>query len=244
MIRSLLFACSCALLLANWSQADVIHLEDFEDDTGYTTSVSEFTNNSTRYFVRSNFTNINGNVNYNTVQGSLFFGAQEVAATTPVPVSLSINNIDISGESTLWFSGLFAEDNDTIFFQEDWDAEDYLHVSYQIDGGGFQNLFWIESTGPTNTIAAVDTDFDGVGDGAEITDTFTQYIAAISGTGSSLDLLIEISLNSRDEDIAFDNIAIHNSFPSGGAVPEPGLLGVLGVLTLSMATRRKRANNL
>jgi hypothetical protein len=240
MIRLLLIVCSCALLLPNQSLGDIIHLEDFEDDTGYVTSTPEFTNNSTRYFVRSNFLNINNNVNYNTVQGSFFFGAQEVGAVTPVPVSLSINNIDISGESTLFFSGLFAEDNDTVFFEEDWDADDYLHVSYQIDGGGFQNLFWIESAGASNTVAQVDTDFDGIGDGAEITDTFTQYIAAISGTGSSLDLLIEISLDAREEDIAFDNLAIHNSLPTSGGVPEPGMLGLLGLLTLSLAARRRR----
>lgn len=240
MIRLLFIICSCALLIPTPSLGDIIHLEDFEDDTGYTTSVAEFTNNSTRYFVRSNFSNINGNVSYNTVQGSFFFGAQEVAATTPVPVSLSIDNIDISGESTLWFSGLFAEDNDTVFFEEDWDADDYLHVSYQIDGGGFQNLFWIESAGASNTVAMVDTDFDGVGDGAIITDTFEQFIASISGTGSSLDLLIEISLDAREEDIAFDNIAIHNSLPTGGAVPEPSAVALLGLLTFSLAMRRRR----
>ena len=68
MIRKLLIACGCALLLADPSQADIIHIENFESDPGgYLTSVSEFTNNSTRYFVRSNFTNINNNVNYNNV---------------------------------------------------------------------------------------------------------------------------------------------------------------------------------
>ena len=60
--------------------------------------------------------------------------------------------------------------------------------------GDSRICFGLRAPGALNTVAQVDTDFDGVGDGAIITDTFTQFIAAISGTGSSLDLLVEISL--------------------------------------------------
>ena len=204
--------------------------------SGIITTPSEFTNNSTRYFVRSNFSNINNDVNYNVVQGSFFFGAQEVDLASTFPVQLNIKNIDISGETTLFFSGLFAEDD--VLFEEDWDAEDYLHVSYQIDGGGFQNLFWIESAGALNSAAMVDTDFDGEGDGAIITDTFTEFTAAICGTGSSLDLRIEISLNDRQEDIAFDNLSIRSG-PST-SIPEPGVLGLLGLMSLPWGLRRRR----
>ncbi len=233
MIRRLVIACSCLcwlpqICLPQISCGDIIHMEDFEDAIGYQTTPSEFTNNSTRYFVRSNFSNINNAVNYNVVQGSFFFGAQEVDLASTFPVQLNITNIDISGETTLFFSGLFAEDD--VLFEEDWDAEDYLHVSYQIDGGGFQNLFWIESAGALNSAAMVDTDFDGEGDGAIITDTFTEFTAAIFGTGSSLDLRIEISLNDRQEDIAFDNLSIRSGLST--SIPEPGVLGLLGLMSL------------
>jgi hypothetical protein len=240
MIRLLLIVCSCALLLPHLAFGDIVHIEDFEDDTGYGVTPSEFTNNSTQYFVRSNFTNINNNVNYNVVQGSFFFGAQQVHPVSTDPVELNITNIDISGESTLFFSGFFAEDDALVFLEEDWDADDYLHISYRIDGVGvFQDLFWIESAGPLDTVAMVDTDFDGIGDGDIITSDFTQFFAPIVGTGSTLELLVEISLDAREEDIAFDNLAILNSLPISG-VPEPGMFVLSGLMTLSLAARRRR----
>ncbi|MEO1651258.1 MAG: Ig-like domain-containing protein, partial [Pseudomonadota bacterium] len=120
--------------------------------------------------------------------------------------------IDISTFENLSFTGTFAEDD--AGGDEDWDTTSSLQVSFQIDGGGFQSLLQFESElgtdgNETNEVPRLDTDFDGVGDGTELTSTFTDFTAAIAGTGSSLDVRITIvDLNSGDEDVAIDGFLI------------------------------------
>jgi len=112
---------------------------------------------------------------------------------------------------------LFAEDDDGT--SEDWDASDFLIVEFSFDGVAYTEIFAIENDGSTfNSAPFVDTDFDGVGDGAEITDTFTSYGAsfpndATTNPGGSpvLEVRIRMSLNSGDEDIAIDEVRIEGN---------------------------------
>ncbi|MEO0874070.1 MAG: T9SS type A sorting domain-containing protein, partial [Bacteroidota bacterium] len=122
--------------------------------------------------------------------------------------TLTFSGINISGFTSLNFSGFFAEDDDGS--NEDWDGNSQVKVEYAIDGGLLTEIFRIESSSTgTNSEPRVDTDFDGLGDGTEITDAFQAFSAAIAGTGSTLDLVITISnLNDGDEDIALDDIRV------------------------------------
>lgn len=216
-----------------------IFFEDFETtvNSGLNSSITPFSDNSADYFTITDGTNINGTYNP-TNQGNSFFAAQDIdgeGATNPA--TLSFNGINISGFTNLGFSGLFAED-DATDSNEDWDAPDFVSVQYSIDGGALQNLLAFENDGSTfNSEAFLDTDFDGIGDGQVLTDTFTQFNAGITGTGNSLDLLFTLSLDSGDEDIAFDNITITGD-PDSTAVPTPAMLP--GLIGFGMSILRKR----
>ena len=59
-----------------------------------------------------------------------------------------------------------------------------------------------------NKAARVDTNFDGFGDGTTLTSAAQLFTAAIGGTGTTLDLRVITSLNSGDEDVAFDAFTI------------------------------------
>ncbi len=231
-----------ALFISLWystfSSGDIILFEDFEDGTvSYTTSNGEFTDGSEDYFTRTDGSNISGQVSFTGGAGSGFFAGQDLDGDGEDPIQVVFfNGIDIDGFTDLSWSTLFAEDDDGT--SEDWDASDFVHVDYQIDGGGFQNLFWLENNGSTfNSAPQVDTDFDGTGDGAVITDAFTNFSSAITETGVLLDVRITVALDSGDEDIAFDNFLIEGT-PT--AVPEPGTLGFLAILGLGFI-RRKRS---
>jgi len=114
----------------------------------------------------------------------------------------------VSSYTELVFSGLFAED-DSDDGAEDWDASDYVWVEVNIDGGGYQKILAFENDGSTyNTVPQQDTDFDGNGDGAALTDTFAEFTANLSGTGATMDLRITTHLDSGDEDVAFDLLKI------------------------------------
>ena len=144
----------------------------------------------------------------------------------------TFGGINIAGFTGLSFSAFFAEDDDGS--NQDWDGPDFVHVDFRIDDGSFQDLFWLESGSiSTNTAPQVDTDFDGIGDGTEITDTMAQFTRSIAGAGSTLDLRITYNLNAGDEDIAIDNVTISGVT----AVPEPATLG-LGLVGAAVLIRR------
>lgn len=213
-----LLLATLALLFASGVSAQTTLLQEtFETDgEGSRYALSQVScNDGDDYFSRTDGSDV-GNT-YNSPQGTFFFAAQDLdgAPCSANPSTLTISGIDISGATGLQFAGLFAEGDDGT--NQDWDELDFVHVDYQIDGGGYVNLFWLENDGATfNSAPFVDTDFDGTGDGTEITDTFAEFTAAIAGTGSLLDLRVTFSLDSGDEDIAIDDLRITGTVGAGG----------------------------
>lgn len=243
MKRLLVTALSFSFAAATY--ADLVFLEDFEDATvGYTTSDAEYSDGAADYFGRIGGTGgltVGGTVVINGIQGSGYFGGQDLDAALPAgtggnaTMTVTFGGISISGYTSLIFSGLFAEDDDGT--NQDWDQPDGFLIEYQIDGGGYANLLAFEDQNGTNTEPLRDTNFDGVGDGTALTDTLTLYQVNIAGTGSSLDIRMTMSFDSGDEDIAFDNIRI-----DGTVVPEPSTFALFGVALAGMAMiRRKRS---
>ncbi len=185
--------------------------EDFEDAIlTYTPTPADSLGGlaSNDYYGRVAFANLPGGINYNNQLGQSFYGAQDIdgAAVPATTVVLDWTNIDISNFTNLELSYFFAEDDDGA--NQDWDDTDSVRLSIQLDGGGYNDIFAIEGSGGTNSTPRVDTNFDGVGDGVEITDTFTQFSNFIPD-GTSLDIRLTIeTLNALDEDIAFDNLSL------------------------------------
>lgn len=203
-------------VVAATSSPSVIFSESFETDgsgSRYTLLEGEFNDTFSDYFTRTDGTTIGDGGGYITFDGSLdgsfFFAAQDLDGDGYSPEqTITFTGIDISGQSNLSFSILLAED-DSNDGKEDWDDNDYFIVEYQIDGGGYKNLLAVRATeAGTNFAPAIDTNFDGVGDGTEITSTWADFSASISETGATLDIKIIVGLGSGDEDIAFDNLRV------------------------------------
>ncbi len=195
----------------------VIYQESFEADangTNYNTSIPEFSDGGNDYFTRTDGSNIATNVEITGQDGAYFFGAQDLDGEGAVlPVSLTTVNADVSTLSSVDFVIDLAEDADGSNL--DWDAADYVHIFYSLDGGAEQNLLWIEADidSGSNSSAAEDTDFDGLGDGSVLTDVLTQFNKTIDvSSASTISLRIEFNLNSGDEDIAIDNIRLIDGF--------------------------------
>lgn len=183
-----------------------IWTEDFSTSSNYTVTLGgEGSNGDDNYFFRTDGSNIN--VSY-TGNNGYFFAAQDIDdggwAGSAAPSELTWSNIDISGYDNLSFSGLFASAATNKI-----DASDYVYVEYRIDGGNWTKLIEFENDGTTyNTYFLEDTDFDGTGDGTQLTSTFQNFTKSISGTGSNLDIRIRVSVNSGGEDFAFDEFKI------------------------------------
>jgi hypothetical protein len=188
----------------------------FETPGGYSTSIPEFS-----YGLYTFFTRADEDISYlyqvYDIQGSYFFVAEDLDGLGDSETqTLTINDIDISSYTALQLKVFIAEDDHSNY--QNWDAEDFLHIDYDIDNtGSFSQLLWVESENlSNNSEPRIDTDFDGIGDGSPITDTFTQYSADITGTGSLLDIQLTFQFDSPNEDVAVDNIEIIGIF-----VPDP-----------------------
>lgn len=206
------------------SYADILLFEDFENSTTtYTTNISEASDNDLDYFGRiaPNGLSISTAVTFGNQQGNGYFAAMDTDAL-PEAADEGILTfvVDISGFNSLQFSGLFAEDNATDAL-EDWDSTTSFLARYSIDGNSFQNLLAFESSAGTNTEPAQDTNFDGTGNGAKLTDIFTEYLININEVGNQLTLEFVLNnFDAGDEDIAFDNISITGN-PINTPVPVP-----------------------
>ncbi len=242
-----LFAALALCLVASVASADVVMIEDFEDTTvNYTVSTPDDLSdiaNRDYYGIILPGDGLPADVAYSNLQGNGFYGVQDTdGATTPVDTITMDFSVNITNYENLSFSIFVAEDdaNDT---NQDWDTFSSLLVEFQIDGGGFQNLFAVESElgtdgNETNEAPREDTDFDQVGDGTEITNVFQEFTKSIAGTGSTLDLRITITdLDSGDEDVAIDNVSIEGDFTG---IPEPGTMIILGAIAPLMLLRRRK----
>lgn len=191
-----------------------IYVLDFETAGTYTTSVPEFTDFGGDYFIRTDGSDIGTFVEFTDIQGSYYFAVMDTDGSpgTYTNTTLNIYDIDISGYSNLEIRIYLAEDQSSDG-NEDWDEDTYVHITGSIDGAPSENLIWIESElAGSNSLPRIDTDFDGFGDGTEITPAFIQFSTNITGTGSLLDIAIEFNeLTSGDEDIAIDHIEIYDT---------------------------------
>ena len=246
-MRSLIFTL-IVFAISIPAQADIILFEDFEDATiSYTTSVpDDLSDIATRdYFGRISpgTTTPPVDISYSNLQGTGYYGAQDTDSANSGnidQIAIEWIGIDISNFDNLGVSWMVAEDtaNDG---NEDWDTSSSFKILVQIDDGGFQNLFWIQSEigsdgNETNEAPRVDTDFDGTGDGTAITDVFTLFSSGISN-GSMLDIRVVIEdLDSGDEDIAFDNLLLTGD---STAIPEPSSAAFLIAVCAFFGIRRR-----
>lgn len=220
---------SFVVLLAFAVQAQTtIYTQDFETaNSGYTPSATEGTvGDFTDIFNRSN-PNIGGN-------SSFIFAIEDTGVT---PATITLDQINVSGFTDFTFSiDLLAH------HYNDWDSTDEVLIKYSIDGGAQQDLLWVQSVDNSfNEPAAIDTNFDGVGEctpstllpalsqgtadtctvpnGDDQFKTFSAPTITLNGN-STLDIVIEVNnLTSADEGIYFDNILVQGTGTGGNAFP-------------------------
>ncbi len=231
------------LVIASFSFGQsVIWSETFE--TGNSGTPSDTCNDGGGdFFTRTDGTDIGSYYEVLSPEGSFWFAAMDLDGDCSGPnQTLIFSGISIASYTDLGLKVLLAEDDDST--NEDWDANTSFRITASIDGGAETTLLAVEAEGGTNTKPRIDTDFDGIGDGAEITPTFTEYEVSISGTGSTLVLNLYFdALDAGDEDISVDNIRVYENFSlntnenelsaSFSLYPNPTALGYVTVNSAS-----------
>ncbi|MFK5983263.1 MAG: HYR domain-containing protein, partial [Flavobacteriaceae bacterium] len=210
------------LLVFSFSFGQILN-EQFDDNSGFTTSTPFFSDGFSDYFGLAVSNDYNGDSSPNNLKnyinntGSYLVGMDLDGEGASLPITIDWTGLNIAGFNGIVFTGEFAE-----FFDNpgDIDAADYILVQYQIDGGGYQNLLSFVgadfSSGSNNGIFRQDSDFDGVGEGTALTGSLLLFSSfPIASTGNVMDLRMTISLNSGDEDFAVDNFVVSGNMANG-----------------------------
>jgi hypothetical protein len=219
-----------------------IRTEDFETDgqdagSGLTasgdparyTASSPFNDGSSDHFNRTDGTDIsNTSGAYSSFSGTYFWAAEDTDDNGGDGVdekTLDITGINIVGATDLKFKALFGAGNENGVGASNYDSTDYIKVQAQIDDGGYNEVLWFSFLDPggsdnDNEPFGVDRDFDGAADSnTDLLGTALQsYIADISGTGSTLDIKIQVHMDIGNEEIAFDNIQILGTVSNDEAI--------------------------
>lgn len=210
--RVILFIVTC--ISTSSSLGQLIWSEDFNGSStiAYSTSTPEFTDGSYDYFINTDGSDFGTSNVYNGAQGN-FFAACDIDGEGAANLqTITWSGIDISDCHTILFSVDLAE-SDASDGNEDWDWNDYVHFEYKVDAGTWQNLMWFEAFGLANSTAgsnqpSLDNDFNNIGEGTVITNTFQTFSTYLGTLGNTLDLRISIRLDAGDEDIAIDNLKL------------------------------------
>jgi hypothetical protein len=205
------------------ARGDVVWTEQFETDGGGARYfVTEFTDGAADYFGRNQNGDVSLGTDYTGVQGSYWLGGQDQDGDGGTKdQTITFAAIAVDGYQNLVFKALFAESRPASDGKDDIDAGDYIHVQYRMDAGSWAELLWFQNDGTTfNTTFQVDSDFDGVGEGAQLETAMAQFSAAVPVTGSSLELRVVASVDAGDEDWAMDDLALEGD-SAGPPSPEP-----------------------
>ncbi len=240
-ILSFMVAAMLVVGSSNYVAGDLITSVDFESGAGvgYTTSIPEASDGFGDFFTSTDGSNIGTFYEVTGQQGNSWFAAMDTDAAEigASPASLFINDIVITDFTNLDVQLLVAEDDDGT--NEDWDASDSFQIFASIDGGAQFQVFGVENDDtPFNAAPQIDADFDGIGEGTVITDTFAEFTAGIAGTGDELDLEFRFSVNSGDEDLSIDNIRVNGDLAT--SIPEPSSIALLGLVGLAGVVRRRK----
>lgn len=199
---------------------ETIFIEDFEDaDVAYSVSHPDnlISQNNYDYYGRLDANNLPNNLNYNNYQGSGFYGAQDINASDSSiqRITLTWSDIPIAQYRNLALSWYVAEDAAEDGSQ-DWDSTSSFRIETQINSSAVETIFAIEAQHTAgdlyNHAPRIDNDFDGIGDGIVIGNTFSYHERSIEdGDWLTIYVIIE-KLNDGDEDIAFDQLKLTGSF--------------------------------
>ncbi|MGB1309277.1 MAG: T9SS type A sorting domain-containing protein [Oceanihabitans sp.] len=163
---------------------------------------------------------ISTGTNYTGYNGNFFYAGEDLddtGATLGNPdgddiKEISFTGINITGATNMCFSGLFARGDNNGCGSSRYDSTDYIRVYYSIDGAtevlGMQFAPDLECNIPgdvSNEPLHHDPNMDGDGgEGAVLTSVLSEFTFNIAGTGSLLNLRVEVHMDSGSEEIAID----------------------------------------
>ena len=219
--------------LCSAASADVLLSENFNSNSGFTTSDGFFSDGSNDYFgifgSNENWgggSTPSGTRGFTGLDDNFLTGEDLNGEGATLPIIIDWTGIDVTNQSNLVFSGDFAAGDTSL------DAADEWYFEVQFDGGGYTKVmeFVFDPNHDDNFNA-------GFFYGSEaLTTAAKTFEAAITGGGSVMDLRMTIDFDASSEDFGVDNLTV----ASLTAIPEPGSALLIGLVGLAGLMRRRR----
>ncbi len=198
------------------SQPRVVLVESFETDGSgdrYTVSAPHGTGPSGAFFLRADAfgfssagtlvpTNMNGNYAMGGNNMTTLAANSEVVVAFPSVDILGVSNINMGMRVAARNASTYDNRNDRV---------DYLYAEVNVDGQGWTTVGAFRSkanVGFDNKPFAQDTDFDGVGDGANLGPNMTSFSFPVPQTGTAMEVRVRFRSNDVSEEIFFDHIQV------------------------------------
>jgi hypothetical protein len=189
-------------------------------------------------------TNPSGTVAYTNFSDNYLVNEDMDGDGTVIPYTLTWSGITLSGETNLGISADFASSRA--------DADDYIVVSYRVDGGSWVEILGVAGASGTNGPVFEITDFvaqNGDAAATAVTIDFTNVSStfALAGTETTLDIKAEFSNNNADDNFGMDNLVVQVVVPPS-VLPATGLTAAAAALadnkdTISVSFTQNAATN-
>lgn len=192
--------------------------ESFETDgagTRYEQSIPNGTGGG-GYFLRAQSADLTslGSPAATNVNGTHLMGALRMNSIAPnSEASVLFSGLDIQGVSSISVNLMVGARNGN-FYDNAVGIRDYLFVETNVDGAGWTTVGAFRSKAPGSNNSrplAQDTDFDGVGDGPNLTPNLRNFSLPVNGTGTTMDVRIRFRTNDVNEEIYFDRVRVRGS---------------------------------
>ncbi len=229
-----------------------IHVEDFEDGVGYT--AVEIDADADNFFQRKAANDAEIDQIANPVDGVEGTSLWAVGGLGSTESSLTIDDINISGYSSLNIDMLIAANEASVF-----EIADYLILEVDFDNSGSYTIVGaFYGVGNPDTRFRQDADLSGASANDNISFNLSEMLTnknfTIAGTGTLLDIRIRVLNSQTQEQIVFDNIRLNGTLnessftPTDGSIigptlsnlsityPENVVAGSAGTLTLTRTT--------
>lgn len=152
---------------------------------------------------------------YTNYKGTYFWAGEDLDDAGGEGDQLNIKvmtspEMNIENYGNITFSGLFGAGNNCGDGNSAYDSQDYINVYYVLNKTDTTLLISFQAennTDQTNEPLAQDTDLDGIGDGIELGTTLQSFSGDLKN-GETLQIIIEIHMDSDKEEIAFDAFTV------------------------------------
>ena len=144
--------------------------------------------------------------NYTGVTGTHLVGQDLDGLGSSIPFTLQWSDLNISGLTNLQLS---LDIGSAATAGNGPEAADFIELRYSVDGGPNTTALMFRSDTGSNGAFRVDTDLNGVGDGALLTTALQSISKSLTGvTGSLLTLTLRMRVTDAGEDFAIDNVRL------------------------------------